>query len=578
MNALALLLLLPLAGSSVSSSALGAPLSATLQDDQPAPSKEVEELVARGRALIALGKGEEARAVLEEADRLDQGALRTRMWLVRALIEKGFLNDALDMTDDLAAAGKQGADLDYLYGMAFVNKARKYIAQGVNLGTVGMHYSDSVDLLRSATELDGAKYADAYLPLAEAAWNSQRLEEARAAARTAVERSSGGAAESFMLGEVAFSQFVAASGDETQQAEADAHWQAAYGAFQAAAKADAAARAKGDPLRRASAHKKSGDALVWKARIEEAAEQYAAAMEFNPGGLPYDQLLGSLGQEQFLAALERGAAASSKRVKADDPSDATLLWWLGWARFTAKDYDGAREAFEKSHAKWPAYTNCLWYVALCRFHKQDRDGAIESVLELQRADPEGLVASINGNPAFHLSILDGLVGHCFNAGRLVDAGRLSAAQGNAAPETTRYWNNVGLFYRDAGDNMPRKKGVVEDPVLQQQYYEKALEGYERALAVEPENPALLNDTAVVLHYNLERDLERAADMYRRSTENARGLLERTDLGQDDRDLFVIALRDSQNNLSKLEALMKRRAKEAEKGAGGEDPAGDPRRR
>jgi tetratricopeptide (TPR) repeat protein len=114
-------------------------------------------------------------------------------------------------------------------------------------------------------------------------------------------------------------------------------------------------------------------------------------------------------------------------------------------------------------------------------------------------------------------------------------------------------------------------------VLQKQYFEKALEGYERALGVEPENPALLNDTAVILHYCLDRDLERAADMYRQSTKHARIELDRTDITKEDRDLFQIALRDSKNNLARLEKLLKSRAEEEEKDSGGENPTGDRRR-
>lgn len=541
---------------------LGAAVPAAAAPTLPVQDAEVNGLVARGRKLIAEGLGREARELLQEADRLDEGRPRTRVWLVRALIEMDHLNDALDMTDVMTEAGHSGADFDYLYGMAFVYKSRKYITQGVNLGMVRMHYTDSVDLLLKATAADAQRYGDAFLPLAEAAWNSQRLEEARSAAARAVEVTQGGAAENFMLGEVAFSQFIAANGDETRKDEADAHWQAAFDAFQAAAERDLGP--KGDSLRWANARKKCGDALVWKGRTEDAAGEYAEAMGVNPSGMPYDQIMNSLGQESFLAALERAAEITGEQVKADDPSDATLLWWLGWARFANKDYDPAREAFEKSYAKWPSYTNCLWYIALCRFHKQDTEGAIESVLEFQRTDAVGLVNSVNGNAAYHLSILDGFVGHCFNQGRLVDAGRLSAAQANASPETTRYWNNVGLFYRDAGDQMPRnEKGEVADPVLQQQYYEKALEGYERALGVEPENPALLNDTAVVLHYCLDREFDRAVEMYKRSTERARAELERTDLTQETRDLYEIALRDSQNNLRRLEALLERRAKAKE---------------
>ena len=59
------------------------------------------------------------------------------------------------------------------------------------------------------------------------------------------------------------------------------------------------------------------------------------------------------------------------------------------------------------------------------------------------------------------------------------------------PENAENWNNWGLFARDAGK------------------YEESYLAYRRALAIDPENPNYLNDTAVILLYHLGRDLDRA---------------------------------------------------------------------
>lgn len=545
-------LTLPLAGPAVASPP---PLHAQ--------SAEVAELVRRGRALIAEGKGAEARAVLEEADAKDGGAPRTRVWLIRALIEIEYLNDALNMTDDLVGGGFEGPDPDYLFGMAFVYKARKYLREGVGLAMVGMHYGDAVDYLQSATAADGERYGDAFLPLAEAAWNSQRLEIARAAAARAVARPEASSAAWMMLGEVAFSQFVVANAVEARKEEADGHWQAAFDAFTKAVELEGRPRDSIAQVGLAKAHKKIGDALVWKARLDEAAAQYAAAMGWDPSSVDYGQLLGSLGQEKLLPTLEEGENNFVRCHRGERTSaDATLLWWLGWARFSAKDYETARTAFQDAYAKWPAYVNCLWYSGLCSFHLGQHDAAIEAILENYRLDPEDLAASINSQPAFHLSILDGLIGNSVNAGKLIEAARLSEAQATASPDTTRYWNNAGLFFRDAGDAL-EKSGSEVDQELRREYYEKALVGYETALALEPDNPALLNDTAVVLHYNLDRELDRALSMYRRASERAEEELKRTDLPPEIRDLYTIARRDSRNNLRLLERLLEQRRKEKE---------------
>ena len=208
MSALRFVLLLTLAPAPLAAAAPSASSLSSMQDT------EVTSLVSAGLELMREGKLEEAVATLKDADTRDGGKLRTRMWLIRAMIEREYLNDALDMTDQLASAGSEGPDMDYLYGMAFVYKARKYIRDGVNLGTVGMHYGDAVTYLSNATGADAKKYADAFLPLAEAAWNSQDLERARAAAETALRSSPQSVDAAMMLGEVAFSQFVVANGNE----------------------------------------------------------------------------------------------------------------------------------------------------------------------------------------------------------------------------------------------------------------------------------------------------------------------------------------------------------------------------
>jgi tetratricopeptide (TPR) repeat protein len=89
-----------------------------------------------------------------------------------------------------------------------------------------------------------------------------------------------------------------------------------------------------------------------------------------------------------------------------------------------------------------------------------------------------------------------------------------------------------------------------------QWCEKAYELYSKALALEPENPAYLNDTAVMLHYYLDRELERAKEMYKQANARAKVLLERKDLKPDERELYKIAERDSRNNLAKLEKGIK----------------------
>ncbi len=525
----------------------------------------VTELVTRGLELMRKGQLEEAVTTLQEADTKDGGELRTRMWLIRAMIERNYLNDALNMTDELSEAGNTGPDLDYLYGMSFVYKARKYISQGVNLGTVGMHYGDAVGYLASATSANPEKYADAFLPLAEAAWNSQDLVVARGAAEVALEGTPESIKAALMLGEVAFSQFVVANGSEETQAEADAHWRVALDAFVRASKV--AGASAGDLAR---AHKKAADAFVWKGKLPEAGTHYAEAMGLDATAVDYGQVLNSLGADPFLACIEQGAAAFTKRHGERTQADATLQWWLGWSRFTHQDYKPANEAFALAYKKWPAYTNCKWYMGLCAYHGQDYDTARDLIVENFALDPPGLAASINGNAALNTRIVEYLIGKCAGSGKNIEAAQLSEALALAAPETSRFWNNAGLFYRDAGDIMSRTEGEV-DTIVIGKLYEKSLRCYVTALKLEPENPNYLNDTAVLLHYNLDRDLERALELYKLSYEYAVRDLERTDLEPETRAAVQIAKRDSKNNRRLLEKQLAERL-EAEREAEAERKA------
>lgn len=517
----------------------------------------VTELVTRGRALMAEGQLEEAVAALREADELDGGKLRTRRWLVRAMIEREYLNDALDLIDELAGAGNEGPAMDYLYGMAFVYKARKYIREGVNLGTVGMHYGDAVTYLGNATQAEGETYADAFLPLAEAAWHSQALDVARVAAERAVTLAPGDADALVMLGEVAFSQFVSKNGAEATQAEADADWQAAVDAFErAAAVKDAAAATAAHAL------KKAGDAYVWRGDLERAGARYAEALGLDPTRVDLGQVLNSLGRDGFLACVEAGATAFTQRYGERSTSDATLRWWLGWSRLEHQDYAGAQEAFAAAYTKWPAYINCNWYLGLCAYHQQDYDKAIELIARNFDLAPADLAGSLNGNFGLNERIVEYLIGQCAKDGKLLEAAKLSEALGLAAQTVARHWNNAGLFYRDNADRLGQAKDA--DPLELERLYEKSLACYETALSLEPENPNFLNDTAVVLHYNLGRDLERALELYKQSYAAAVKALERTDLSEEDRAVIQIAHRDSKNNRRLLERQLEEAREAAER--------------
>ena len=162
--------------------------------------ESVDALIAKGRALLDEGKASEAQAVFEAAEKKDGATIRTHMWVLRAWTAQGRINDSLDEIDKLDHAGNKGPAMDYLYGMAFALKAHGYILDGVKDSSIVMHFTDAVTYLQSATAADPAQFHDAFGPLAEAAYYTQKLDVARAAAEKALANRPTDAEAALLLG------------------------------------------------------------------------------------------------------------------------------------------------------------------------------------------------------------------------------------------------------------------------------------------------------------------------------------------------------------------------------------------
>jgi len=525
------------------------------------------EDVAAGRALLH----SDPQKALEHFERAftAEATNANERWVIRGWIAVGRTNDALDRTEVLRDAGADQALCDYLFGFAFAGKAAQHIAEGTG-GLAAMNYGDAVTYFQSALKLDATTYVDAWYALADSAWWAAQLDVARDAAQRALELEGSGAREQFMLGKVAFSQYSALSQDEAQKDAAQAHWQTALDAFGAAITQLGKPKATADRLLLAAASLQRAYVLVWGQRAAEAQDDYTRATAYNPALVDFAGVRDQLGEEAFLTMLDSASKTFTKLYGKDDQSDAALLWWLGYSRNAAKDYAGAEEAMLRAVEKWPAYSNAWWTIAASRYSRQDFDGAADAVFTFQDADAEGLTATVQSNSSMNLALLEGMVGHYAgsyeksrDANKAARAARLALIQAAALPEHSPYWNNAGLFYRDAGDYLKMKSDEAS-MALREQYHEAALENYSKALELEPENPIYLNDTAVILHYCLDRELDLALKMYREATVRAKAELQRSDLKAGARPGIEIALRDSQNNARLLEKKIEKRKREREK--------------
>ena len=180
---------------------------------------------------------------------------------------------------------------------------------------------------------------------------------------------------------------------------------------------------------------------------------------------------------------------------------------------------------------------------------------------------DDLVASVSAT-ALDVDRVEYMVGWCAGNGANFDAAFLSEVLCAVRPEEARFWNNLGLFMRDANAELAQD---LEDDDEQgwaevHRGWERSYEAYTKALEIAPENPAFLNDGAVLLHYYLERDYDTAIAMYDEAKALAEAQLEAGGLSAEERPIVEIALRDAVNNRRILEQKIAAE-KEAEGGEG-----------
>ena len=285
------------------------------------------------------------------------------------------------------------------------------------------------------------------------------------------------------------------------------------------------------------------------------------AIGLDPSAVDLRQIRGTLGDESFLATLEAGSSAFTARHESSSTDDAALCWWLGWARLRAKQHAPAETALLAALAKNPSYANSWWFVALARYGREDWAGAVAALRSHWEANAADLASSIAEDLEANVAIVRYLIGWCLRENKNVEGGMLSETLGALEPKNADHWNNAGLFWRNHGEALQKS----EDPAQRAKApkaFEHAYQQYARALELEPENPGFLNDLGVMLHYHLDRELERAAALYAKATENALAKLADQGLPEDRREWYQNALRDSRDNQVKLRELVEKRRAEA----------------
>lgn len=535
--------------------ALGAaPLPMVPVEPAPAVRDAVDDLIAEGKAKLVARDAAGALDAFRRAHDASGGDQRTLIWVLRGRLAKGDLA-AFEEAAALEAEGAEGPAIDYLIGAGRYALAKADEAKGG--GKAGNYFDEAAAYLADATAADGGAFPDAWRMLAESSRWVGRTEQAASAVGRALEQEK--SAQTLALA----SKIRVARGAELLGSdEAAGKRMVQQGVDDAAA----AAKALGDDKRAAAAladaHLQRALGLLFLGAKDDAAAAYVEALAWDPTQADFGQIMGSLrgddGDRLYIETLKKGAKAFAARWGAKINSDAALHWWLGYAQHFAGDYADSIASFEMVLAKFPSYTNSHWYIGL-NHYRTGLDGvpaAAEAWKTYAKIDPAGFAQTLASDPT---GAVGGAIGALYGNGRggagMETAAELAELVAAAKPQDAQAWNNLGLMTRDAGAWVSAEK-PKERKKSPEQYWERSWEAYSRAMELE-RRPEYVNDGAVLLHYYLERDYDKALAMYDEAEQLAEEWLANRELEDGERTIVETALRDAKDNRAKLKRKIER---------------------
>lgn len=530
------------------------PLPESTRQESPL---QVEDLLREGRARLAQGRVDEALELFVRAHVLDGESRSSLVWVLRAWIAMGRINDAFDRAQAELESGPPEPGIDYVIGMAFHARGRDHLASGVPLPTARRNFESAATYLDQALAADPDRFPDAWAALGESRWILQDVLAAEVAAERAVAVDPDDPASHYLLGQVRFTLHLEA--ERGGAAERGARlWEAARLSYERALELLAEPAVPADRTLRARADLALAHLLLWRDGASRAVELVVDALAQDPGAVDHGGLHGLVEKERLSAAqleqaLERGLAAHAARVGEDSPADAPTHWWLGYLLYErgrasgdAATLERAEEHLLTSVRKAPEFHNAWYLAGRACYRRGDHGGLVEAWRGLWAVEPASLIALLDEERELSGALLDWVVGWCAREQRPVDAAFLCEVRVEFDPRDWEHWNDLGLFSRDAG------RAVAEgDPERALALWERALAAYARGYELAPHLPHLLNDRAVVLQYDLERDLDEARRLYEAARDQARELLATGELEPADRELVSKALEDALANLAAL---------------------------
>lgn len=369
---------------------------------------------------------------------------------------------------------------------------------------------------------------------------------------------------------------VALRNEELQRGEADRRGQVPPGP--ATARLAQQAVAAFDSVRKEyPAEACNGIALVWiyLGQDRAAADEFERGIRTSPQSAAiheaYLNRMIELGQQEALA----GAYTSFLR---EQPGVPLLRWYLGRSQFARADqlraignFQGAIAGYQKANGSFGEYAAMVpahrddahQWLALCELSMArtavdlgDLDGARRHLFAADEASPRA-VAYDAGRPALVDSFGSHYTGVVFALNRaLAESGVDGVAAALAFNEAVlaRHPDRWGFVYNNAA--LPaRDLGVrrwdAGDAAAARELWERSYQYYEKAVALSPDDARIANDCGLMLIYHLDRNFDRARELFERAIAIGLPQLEALPADADarERELLEEAIGDAYQNLA-----------------------------
>ena len=243
-------------------------------------------------------------------------------------------------------------------------------------------------------------------------------------------------------------------------------------------------------------------------------------------------------RKKLVGMLDDVVAAASRHAEGDARMYARAVahYRRGIAHALQRDANGLDVDLKRAAELWPEFKNACEFERVRGLYRDNAyPKATRILLKLSRHDFDGLLSTIGEqkNPNDAVLMIRGLADKAYKDIDLEGARELFKITAIATIDSADDWNNYAFFARESGA------------------FEESYDAYERALELDPGNPRLLNDTALILHYHLQRDLDHAEELYAAAIDHGQRLLDDGGLDANASEATKVAVFDATNNLTRL---------------------------